>query len=180
MFKKLALPIQVQNRTYTGTQFKCGNVEDGVFRGLHYHYADIENADELLAVIPEQYRKDFCLSIVEINTNVPPHTDSGIKAAINFYIQTDGCTTRFFRAKTDNPKTYTIENQHEEGRIYEEEDLYEVGCFCASEEEAWLIDVTIPHAVKPQTDKVRIAAQLATASHSYDQVLKMLESTHVL
>ena len=180
MYRKLAFPIQVQNHVYTGTQFKCGDTEDGVFKGLHYHFADIENADELLAVIPEQYRKDFCLSIVEINTNVPPHTDSGIKAAINFYIKTDGCSTRFFVPASDNPKTYQIENQHEEGRIYEEADLKEVGSFCAQEDEAWLLDVTIPHSVKPKTDQVRIAAQLATNSYDYNQVLSMLESNHVL
>jgi hypothetical protein len=180
MFKKLSLPIQVQNRTYKGTQFKCGNEEDGVFRGLHYHYADIENADELLAVLPERYRQNFCLSIVEINTNVPPHTDSGIKAAINFYIQTDGCTTRFFKSKTTAPRTHRIANQHEGGFIFNEEDLIEVGCFCAREDEAWLLDVTKPHAVKPLSDKVRIAAQLATADFTFDEVKKMLEDNHVL
>jgi hypothetical protein len=177
MFRKLALPIQVQKHTYTGSQFKCGNVEDGVFKGLHYHHADIENADELLAVIPAQYRMNFCLSIVEINTNVPPHTDSGIKAAINFYMQTDGCSTRFFKPKA-NPRTYQIENQHDGGRIYDEADLDEVGSFIAQDDDAWLIDVTMPHAVNP--GGVRIAAQIATNSYDYNQVLKMLEDNHVL
>lgn len=178
MFKKLALPVQVQNRTYTGTQFKCGETTDGVFKGLHYHFADIENADELMAVIPEKHRKDFCLSIVEINTNVPPHTDSGIKAAINFYIQTDGCSTRFFKPKNTAPRTHRIEHQHDGGFIFDEADLDEVGSFVAQDDEAWLIDVTKPHAVNP--GGLRIAAQIATNSYDFNQVLSMLEANHVL
>jgi hypothetical protein len=179
MFKKLALPIQVEKYTLKDTQFKCGDTVDGQFKGLHYSFADIANADELMAVIPEQYRKDFCLSIVEINTNVPAHTDSGIKAVINFYIKTDGCATRFFTPKAD-ARTYQIENQHDGGRIYDEADLEEAGSFIAQDDDAWLLDVTMPHAVKPNSDQVRIAAQIATNSYNYNQVLNMLEANHVL
>ena len=178
MYRKLALPLQVQKYMHTSLQTRFGDDTEDGFKGLQYHHAEIENADELLAVIPQKYRKDFCLSIMEINTHVPPHTDSGIKAAINFYIQTDGCSTHFYKTKNSAPRTYRINNQHEEGFLFNEADLVEVGKFTAQDDEAWLIDVSIPHSLSPTG--TRIAAQLATNSHDFSQVLKMLEDNHVL
>jgi hypothetical protein len=178
MFKRLVKSPCVESYSLKDTQFKCGTTDDaGNFLGLHYRFADISNADKLLEIIPEEYRKSFCLSVMEINTTVPPHTDSGIKVVINFYYDTDGGFTRFYRLKTDKPTLHQIENQHDGGFIFDLDDLEFAGEFSAKPGDAWILDVTYPHSVTPRTDKKRVAVQMATADFTYDQVLLMLKHT---
>lgn len=181
MFKRLIKSPSIESYSLKDTQFKCGTTDEaGNFLGLHYRFADISNAEQLMEIIPEEYRRHFGLSVMEINTQVPPHTDSGIKVVINFYYETDGGSTTFYRLKTSSPKLRQIENQHDGGYIYDLDDLEFVGEFSAKPGDAYILDVTYPHAVTPRSTKKRVAVQMATADFTYDQVLLMLKYTRSL
>jgi hypothetical protein len=117
---------------------------------------------------------------MEINTMIPPHTDSGIKAAINVYLQTEDCVTQFYDIASENANTYQLTTQTN-GVIYEEADLVKSASFIAKPGEIWVLDVTKPHSVKPQGDiKKRVAVTLATDAYDFDQVCDLLKERGVL
>ena len=56
-----------------------------------------------------------------------------------------------------------------DGMIYDEEDLIETGSFMAEPYEAWLLDVTLPHSVKPGKDfKERTAVAISSVLCYHD------------
>lgn len=116
-------------------------------KGIGYYHVDFSKKQELLNLIPEKYHKDISITLMKINTEIPPHTDSGIKSTINFYIQTSDCLTQFYKLDADKPKIKQIKNQSD-GVIYNENDLIRTTSFLASPGEAWLLDVSKPHSVK--------------------------------
>lgn len=156
-------------KTFTG--------QDG--QGIDYKKIWSPEQDTLLDVIPERYRADFHLTIMKINTRIPPHTDTEIVTTINFYIDTDNCRTVFYRAKP-NARTFQIANQTD-GYIFNEEDLEELDSFVAEPTEAWVLDVKQVHSVEPQGElKLRRAVTLGTRDHNYEAVCEMLRETGYL
>jgi hypothetical protein len=111
-----------------------------------------------------------------IDCIIPPHTDTEIITSINFYLQTEGCTTTFYKPKVDVIKTVQIENQTN-GHIYFEGDLIEVDSFVAKDMEIWLLDVSQIHGVKGEFN-LRKAITLGTFVHKYKDVVEMLKETN--
>jgi len=176
MFKRLRHSIDVRGWTPTRTQNRFGVYEDGEFKGIHYQYAEAPEFDIFYRVIPNEIRHHFCLSVMIINTEVPPHTDSGIKAALNLYIKPDNCITEFYEIKKNiDPAVHQIGNQTD-GYMYQECDLDFVGCFVAKPADIWLLDVSKPHSVKPLAAfNKRVVATLATNQFTYQQVHTILK-----
>ena len=142
-------------------------------KGIGYYHVDLPKKDELMGLIPKKYHKDFSITMMRVNKEIPPHTDSGIKCTINFYIETDNCLTQFYKINTDKPKKNQVSNQSD-GFVYDENDLMRTTSFTAEPGEAWLLDVTIPHSVKPSgIFKERLAIAMSSTL-CYDEVKQIL------
>lgn len=172
MFKKLnrtfETPIYAVThglKTFTGENTK----------GIDYKKIWSPEANTIYSVLPERYWNDFHLTIMTINTTIPPHTDTEIITTINFYIKTDNCKTVFFEPIVENPRTFQIENQTD-GYIFVEEDLREIDSFVAKDNEVWVLDVKKIHSVEG-TPTLRKAITLGTRIHNYDAVCEMLKET---
>ena len=145
-------------------------------KGIGYYEIDLLEKYKLMSIIPKQYHDNFSITLMNVNTEIPPHTDSGIKSTINFYIQTDDCLTQFYKLNTNQPKTIQVENQSD-GVVYDEKDLIPTNAFMAKPNEAWLLDVTVPHSVKPIGKfKERLAIAMSSTM-CYDDVMKILITT---
>ena len=92
----------------------------------------------------------------------------------NFYIQTDDCITQFYKFKTDKPKLYQVENQSN-GFLFDECDLDKVDSFVAKPTEAWVLDVTKPHSVMPQSTFNKRLAIAISSELEYGVVCDILK-----
>lgn len=144
-------------------------------KGIDYKKVWSPEAEKIYGFIPKQYWPDFHLTIMTIDCIIPPHTDTEIITSINFYLQTEGCKTVFYKPKNNDLKTIQVKNQTN-GHIYFEEDLIEVDSFIAKDFEIWLLDVTQIHGVQGNFN-LRKALTLGTFIHKYEDVLKMLKET---
>jgi hypothetical protein len=134
--------------------------------------------NDIFSLIPDRYRSDFTLRLMKITGNIPPHTDSGILTTINIYVKPDRCKTSFYKIITDSPETMQIENQTN-GEIFSLNSLTKIGEFVAEKDEAWLLDVSIPHSVVSRESTVdRIAVCLQSAKHDMSAVTEMLIETN--
>ena len=66
---------------------------------------------------------------------IPPHIDNFRICTINYYINTNGETTYFYK--------------------YESGILEEISSFCAGTNECWILNTTIPHSVKLNVGETR-------------------------
>lgn len=177
MFQKLKYKFDSQNLNLLDSHMKFGEEVDGKFRGIEYFNIGLTNTKQYWSVIPKEYHNKFALLLMKINRSIPAHTDSGIKCTINFYMNTENCITTFYSLNDENEK-YQIKNQTD-GYIFDETNLTEVGSFKAANGEVWILDVTIPHSVYPETETPmeRTAVTLATNDYTYDEVCEMLRET---
>jgi hypothetical protein len=161
---------------YDITSTGVGFLIDG--KGIQYYDIATDKA-QFFAVIPERFRKEFCLHLMHIDRDIPPHIDDKIRTSINFYILTEDCETKYFRVNK-KASTQQIENQTN-GVIFDESELTFVDSFVAQPGEAWLLDVTLPHSVKANPHfKERLAFSLSTGTFSYSEVLSLLKETGCL
>lgn len=161
-------------KTFTGVEL------DGEKKGIDYKKIWSPDAEKIYSILPKRYWDDFHLTVMTINCEIPPHTDTEIISTINFYIKTDNCRTVFYDKKTSDAKTIQIENQTD-GFIYYKEDLIEVDSFIAQPNEIWLLDVKKVHSVEPMGEiKLRKAITLGSFIHDYDAVVEMLKETGCL
>ena len=144
-------------------------------KGIDYKKIWSPEAEKLYSILPRRYWQDFHLTIMTIDCIIPPHTDTEIITSINFYLQTEGCRTVFYKPKNAELKTVQVKNQTN-GHIYFEEDLIEVDSFIAKDFEVWLLDVTKIHGVQGDFN-LRKALTLGTFVHKYEDVLNMLKET---
>ena len=144
-------------------------------RGIDYKKVWSPEAEKIYGILPKRYWQDFHLTIMTIDCIIPPHTDTEIITSINFYLQTEGCRTVFYKPKNNDLKTIQVKNQTN-GHIYFEEDLIEVDSFIAKDFEVWLLDVTKIHGVQGDFN-LRKALTLGTFVHKYEDVLNMLKET---
>ena len=158
-FRKLNKNFIIGDCDIKDVQISYGEETTDGFSGIQYCHVDFDNKMDIMNVIPREYHKCFYMTIMRINTEIPPHTDSGIKSTINFYIKPNDCLTQFYKFKTDRPKTYQVENQSD-GFVFSENDLQKVDSFVAKATESWVLDVTQPHSVIPQS---RFEERLAIA-----------------
>jgi hypothetical protein len=113
---------------------------------------------------------------MRINAQIPPHTDSGIKSTINIYINTDDCVTQFYKFKNTDPTTQQVTNQTD-GFIFNETDLEKTNSFVAEPSQAWLLDVSRPHAVIPHSDFNERTAIAISSTLAYNVVQDILKET---
>ena len=120
-----------------------GKNRNETFVGINYSMVATPDAELVYSVIPKSYRKDFYLALMEVNTFIPPHVDTGVLSAINFYIKSDKCTTQFydFKPTVDKSRVDT------KGYVYDIKDLDEADAFVAQDGDAFLLDTTKIHAV---------------------------------
>lgn len=144
-------------------------------KGIDYKKVWSPEAEKIYGVLPKRYWQDFHLTVMTIDCIIPPHTDTEIVTSINFYLQTEGCTTTFYKPKMENLRTVQVENQTD-GHIYFEDDLVEIGSFVAKDYEIWLLDVSQIHGVKGEFN-LRKALTLGTFIHKYGDVIEMLKET---
>lgn len=154
---------------------KYGETVNGEFKGIEYLLIEAE-AENIWQVIPADQRDNFFMTMMQVNTAIPPHTDSGIQSTINFYIRTDNCLTQFYRVKTDQPTTRQVGNQTD-GHIFDLADLEATESFCAKSGSAWLLDITQPHAVIPLGEFNERVAIVLSSKLPYARVAELLQTT---
>lgn len=177
MFQKLKNNVLIDNYVPLEETVCYGHEEGGQFKGITYHFVKTNKSQELFSLIPMRYRRDFYTQVMRINTEIPPHTDSGILFTINCYVETDNCLTQFYKVNTKNPTTTKMVMQTT-GRIYREEDLEPTESFIAKPGEVWILDVSKPHSIKPLGEfKERVAITLSSMKYHYDDVRSMLYET---
>lgn len=177
MFAKSTKQINIKDYKLLGIHSQFGMVIDGNFKGVRYNVTEPYEFREFLDLIPKRYQSDFYLSVMVINHEIPPHTDSGIRAVVNLYLETGNCSTVFYDIASDAPKLTQVDNQTN-GHIYDVSDLHERGFFVALSGETWVLDVTRPHSVIPRGKMGnRIVASLTTNSHDFNDVILMLRET---
>jgi hypothetical protein len=167
MFMKL-------NRQFNGISYSVGDMEVS-YAGIIGYFSVNDLKVDLFKVIPESYRSSFSVSEMKIVDSVPPHTDSDVKAVVNFYLQPNNYKTVFFGG---NSPAYQVPNQTN-GQVFYRENLVELDSFVAKNGEAFCLDVTTPHALDSLDDvpKERIALCLSTHDYDFDQVCNMLCDT---
>jgi hypothetical protein len=175
-FQKLKNNFIPNRYEILNSRIKFGDNVNGEFEGIEYFDVYYPDSYSLYKVIPSQYWENFCMTLMKINTVVPPHTDTGINVTINFYLQTDDCVTQFYKFKNE-PKKHQIKNQTN-GFIFEESDLEKTSKFIAEKNQVYVLDVSQPHSVKPLYKmKERFGLSLATNTYNYQQVCNMLTET---
>jgi len=179
MFKKLT-------KTFTQTDFSLkdevisyGKVISDTFYGIRYNDIDVESK-QFFEVIPEVFRKGFQLHSMQINSSVPPHTDSKILTTINFYIKSGNAITTFYDVVSTNPTTTQITNQTN-GKMFYIDDLVVASEFVANDFDIYVLDVTKPHSVQlTDPNAERTAFVLQSTCFKFDVVCNMLRKTNCL
>lgn len=178
MFKRLNHKINIEDYSLLDQQTQYGHTVNGQFQGIVYY--NVQVGTDLYRLIPEQYRADFYVSAFRINTLIPPHTDTYDKTTINVYVETGDYVTEFYRLKHNNPVKRQIDNQVD-GYIFDNKDLLITGQFKAKKNDAYVLDVSQIHSVRPYHDKHdRTAINLSTHVHDFDSVCAMLQQTGYL
>jgi hypothetical protein len=144
-------------------------------KGIDYKKIWSPDAEKIYSVLPRRYWQDFHITVMTIDCEIPPHTDTEILTSINFYLQTEGCKTTFYKSKVNIPKTLQVENQTN-GYIYFKDDLIELDSFVAKDFEIWVLDVSQIHGVTGDFN-LRKAITLGTFVHKYEEVVEMLKET---
>ena len=86
MFEPLPNKHTLQTKNENEILVRYGGTIGGQFYGYTTYKIDIKTSNTLLKIIPKKYRQDFEPALISINIeNVIPHTDTSIKAVINFY-----------------------------------------------------------------------------------------------
>lgn len=154
----------------------CAEGEEAVSYGGIISYLELNEINQdILQVVPKKYQSSFSLSLMKISGEVPPHTDSNVKAVINFYIKPGNYRTVFFDGVSPS---YQIENQTN-GRLFERDQLFESDYFIAKDSEAFCLNVERIHAVDSLDDNPteRVAVCLSTCDYDFKQVCSMLNDT---
>ena len=177
-FIKLKNNLDLANYSIDETTNSYGMEVNGVFKGIKYSKTDTTLKESLFNLIPKENRHLFDISVMQVNTYIPPHTDSNIMATINFYIKTDNCLTQFYSLKTDKPKTTQVKNQTT-GYLFTVDDLEPVDNFVAKVGEVWLLNVSKPHSVLPLTAGPidRVALCLQSRKFNFDETIELLKAT---
>ena len=154
-------------------------VTDADKQGIDYKKIWSPESEMLYKILPKKYWDDFYLTVMTINRDIPPHTDSDIVTTINFYLETDDCETVFYEPITIDLEKIQINNQTN-GHIYKKEQLKPIGSFIALPMEVWLLDVKKIHSVETtKKNPKRKAITLHTKIHDYKTVCNMLKESGI-
>jgi hypothetical protein len=177
------------NNTCVISQYSCidlkkshGNFnQQNQWKGVKYYSTVSQDSDKLWNLIPARFHKDFKLSIMTINCQIPPHTDSGILCSINAYIIPCDSVTKFYTVN-DVAITRKLESQTN-GSIFDKSCLTYSSEFTALPNEVYLLDVTVPHEVESNNKEIsvdRIAMCLQSQTRSFHETYRMLQETNNL
>jgi hypothetical protein len=179
MFKKLSLKIDVEG--VLEAPRKLVQVADVHNRG-RYKYTEWQDedapptpllmytlptsvVDEVLKQLPAQLldREVPGVYLMRMpkptpeSKSLPPHIDRGRRAAINVYLRCGGETTQFFSPDEDK-KALSV-----------------IGEFTAKEGEAWLMDVSLPHAVMMREAQERVGLSISFRKSRYAELARIIE-----
>jgi len=178
-FQKLNQQFIIKNLIKKNLMIEYGIKTPIKFFGIWYSFTEVENSKELLNVIPNYHRDKCSFYLLESNYRIPPHTDSEVSTIINFYVKTDGCRTQFYYPN-ENARKSQIKNQTN-GHILNSKDLQKSVSFIAQPGDAYLLDVSKPHAVLPTRPRLfygnRMAVTLQIMDKNFDESVKMLKET---
>jgi hypothetical protein len=142
-------------------------------------YLHLTNLNKnILEILPTKYHNLFTVSLMKINNEVPPHTDSGSKVVINFYIKAGNYKTSFYDG---HAKSYQVENQTN-GKVFEKNGLTALSSFVAKDGDIYCLNVDKIHGVDclDLVPTERIAVCISSDSFSYDEVCNMLKETNAI
>ena len=178
MYKRLNREFEIDSLTKTGKKIEYGIDTPMGFAGIRYSYVRLKE-DPLLKVIPARYRDRCTFSLMEVNHKIPAHTDSGIEAIVNFYMTDDRMITQFYHPRED-AETVQIANQTD-GAIFHDKYLKKSDRFMAHSKQAYLLNVSHPHALIPTPDGPkpirRRAICMQLLETSWDEAVDMLKET---
>lgn len=179
MFQLLTQKHNLRTKNENEVLVRYGGTVGGKFYGYTTYKVDNKTGNTLLEIIPKTYRKDFEPSLISINIeNVIPHTDTNIKAVINFYIDTAEGITSFHKIKDGiTPYIEKLPNQTD-GALYQEKDLDVVGRFKAEYGDIYVLNVKQIHSVKCKPNGIRTAYCLKSYTYNYEDVLNILRGTY--
>jgi hypothetical protein len=179
VFQILTQKHTLQTKNENEILVRYGGTVGGKFYGYTTYKIDVKTSNTLLKIIPKKYRKDFEPALISINIeNVIPHTDTNIKAVINFYVDTAEGITSFHKIKDGiDPYIEKLPNQTD-GALYQEKDLDVIGRFKADYGDIYVLDVKQIHSVKCKPNAIRTAYCLKSYTHSYDDVIKIVKGTY--
>lgn len=172
MFTKLNKPIQIP--VYEIQQRVVGYANKIIYSTVS------TPLNNIFSLVPERYKKDFVVLIMEISGSISPHTDSGILSTINIYLKPDECKTVFYELIDTTVPIRQIKNLTI-GKLFSLPNLKVIGEFEAQPNDAWLLDVTQIHSVIASSTSIsRIAICLQSSRHSAAHVKEMLTETGYL
>ena len=87
----------------------------------------------------------------DVISMLPPHIDSFRICTINYYINTNGETTYFYK--------------------YESGTMEEIASFCSEKNECWVLNTTIPHSVKLVPNKTRSILGVSFLNTPFERVV---------
>lgn len=185
-FVKLTHNLNISDYVVNDTFVSYGFIHDTIFKGITYSKTNTSFKSKIFSLIPEEYQHYYNISVMKINSNIPPHIDRTTTASINCYIKTGNCTTHFYKRKSEitEPETPAWNSGTvQQGRIFSLNDLDEVDKFYANPGDIYLLDVSKPHLVKSPPDVVyvdRVAICLQTDKFNFNETMKLLKATENL
>ena len=149
---------------------------------LSYYTLKNEAKDPIFALLPEKLRDKvdvlYCHS-GSIEPNVVPHIDNGVNVSVNFYLETAGASTLFFKQKenttatpTSNIDSTTISNTT--GKVFNLNQLDFVSAFKAYPGDAYILDTSKVHAVKGlELPSIRKFICIQTGKYTFNEFVEM-------
>ena len=172
-FKKLDYTFTVPDFDVGGLAVEYGIDDENGFHGIWYNHIKEQDKSPIKNIIPSDLRDKFVMQLMEVNSYIPPHTDSDTLAVINFYIETADCVTSFYDIK-EGAIPFQLPNQTD-GHVYLLEDLEQGPSFRAKPGDIYILDVTKVHSVVPLEggEIKRKALCLASSSLDFGQVKEL-------
>ena len=173
-FKKIDIPFDTPKFQVGKLAMQYGLKIENKFHGIWYNNIKKEKDCPLKEIIPKEFQDAFVMQFMQVNSFIPPHTDSDTLAVINFYLETDDCITQFYDIKKD-AKPFQLDNQTN-GYLYDLNDLELGPSFNAKPGDIYILDVTKVHSVIPIDERKikRKALCLASRFLDFNQVQELL------
>jgi hypothetical protein len=180
MFKKLNVNLEQPIFEYieeASIAFKSKGLIKNTPPAICYNKIDGFIVQEMLNLIPDEFKDKFEVSVMEITKTLVPHIDSYIICSVNYYFNVDDERTVFYRV-LENKQGFPIKHVRETGRLFHFSDVEEIDSFIAKSGEVWVLDVSKPHNLISSSKELinRRAIVLQTPHFTYEQVLEMIES----
>ena len=157
MFRRLA-STWIPQRPTPG-QLLQQYTEEGDDRGIRYWSM---GQDHILWNLIRQNRRDrWSMSLMTINTSIPPHTDSNVRTVVNCYGATADAVTYFHTQQQQTLTQRQVQNQTT-GHLYDPRELTIEAEFTARAGEHWILAVDHIHSVTTNNTAERWAICLST------------------